>query len=613
MIDFALFLVFILVFLRLTALIFSVQAFFPSDTPALLKIGLSLVISMIISPLMDQSTVSNITNLMLLVPLGFKEIAVGLSMGFVINLIFSIAQMAGQMMDFSIGFSMMTLFDPIASENLSVMGRVLYWLSLMVFMLVDGHLVVVKALIDSFKLVTIGSFTFLPQHSTYMLHVIFEFFVIGLKIAIPIILILLITEIVLGLVSRVMPQLNAMILGMPIKLLVGLSAFGVLTPMIMKVIVTNFGRLDDIFSQYFNILPFLIMFVASDSGEKTEEATPKKKKDAKDKGQVVKSKELTSAVVLVCITIVIVAISNFAVDRLKETLILYLQYYPNFVLNNESFKGILINSIIRILMIFLPIALPIMVIGVVANVAQTGKVLTTEPLKPKLEKLNPLSGFKRMFSMKALVDLIKNLIIVSIVGYVGYGFIKDNYYSIINYSNFKVDAIIIEVSSLIINIFSKVSMVLITIGIVDYVYQRFQFNKDLKMTKQEVKEEFKQQEGDPQIKSKIRQKQRDMAMKRMMQSVPDATVVITNPTHIAIAIKYDEHSGKAPIVVAKGSDNIAIKIKEVAIENKVPIIENKPLARLMFSKVEIDEEVPYDMYQAVAEILVLVMKISKTK
>ncbi|MPM84367.1 Flagellar biosynthetic protein FlhB [bioreactor metagenome] len=263
------------------------------------------------------------------------------------------------------------------------------------------------------------------------------------------------------------------------------------------------------------------------------------------------------------------------------------------------------------MMVFLPIALPIMIIGVVANVAQTGKVLTAEPLKPKLEKINPISGFKRMFSMKALVDLIKNLIIVSIVGYVGYSFVKDNYYSIINYSSFKVDAIIIEVSGLIINIFSKVSMVLIAIGIIDYVYQRFQFNKDLKMTKQEVKEEFKQQEGDPQIKSKIRQKQRDMAMKRMMHAVPDATVVITNPTHIAIAVKYDEKSGKAPIVVAKGSDNIAIKIKEIAMENKVPIIENKPLARLMFSKVELDEEVPYDMYQAVAEILVLVMNLKK--
>ncbi|WP_291572722.1 fused FliR family export protein/FlhB family type III secretion system protein [Clostridium sp. UBA4548] len=613
MIDLTLFVVFFMVFLRFTSLIFSVQAFFPSDTPALLKIGLSMVISIVITPFLDSSSVVSINSMMGIIPIAFKEIIVGLSMGFVINLIFSMAQMAGQMMDFSIGFSMMTLFDPIASENLSVMGRLLYWISLIVFILVDGHLIVIKALIDSFNVVALGSFTFLTQHSTYMIHLIFEFFIIGVKIAIPIILILLITEIVLGLVSRVMPQLNVMIMGMPIKLLVGLSAFGLLIPMIMKVVVTNIGRLDHIFTQYFNILPFLVMFVASDSGEKTEEATPKKKKDAKEKGQVIKSKELTSAIVLLTTTIVILIVSEFAVNKLKETIILYLHYYPNFVLNNQSFKGILINSFIRIMMIFLPIAIPIMIIGVVANVAQTGKVLTTETLKPKLEKINPISGFKRMFSIKALVDLIKNIIIVTIVGYVGYGFVKDNYYSIINYNNFKVDVIVTEVSKLIISIFSKVSMVLIAIGVMDYVYQRYQYNKDLKMTKQEVKEEFKQQEGDPLVKSKIRQKQRDMAMRRMMQSIPDATVVITNPTHIAIALKYEENSGKAPIVVAKGSDNIAVKIKEIAIENKVPIIENKPLARLMFSKVELDEEVPYDMYQAVAEILVLVVKASSKK
>ncbi|MEG0772964.1 fused FliR family export protein/FlhB family type III secretion system protein [Clostridium sp.] len=613
MINLALFIGFLMIFIRITSLIFSVQAFFPSDTPVLLKIGFSMVISMIIAPLVDLNAVGEISGILQLVPLMFKEVIVGLSMGFIINLIFGIVQMAGQLMDFSIGFSMMTLFDPIASENLSVMGRVLYWLCLMVFLLVDGHLLVIKSLIDSFKVIAIGSFTFLPEHATYMIHVIFQLFVIGIKIAIPIILILLITEFVLGLVSRVMPQLNAMILGMPIKLLVGLSAFGVVLPMIMKVIVANFGRLDDFFIQYFNILPFLVMFVASDSGEKTEDATPKKKRDAKEKGQVVKSKELTSSITLVATTLILIVVGGFAIDKLKETLILFLHYYPNFVLNNQSFKGILINSFIRIMMIFLPIAIPIMIIGIIANVAQTGKVLTTETLKPKLEKINPISGFKRMFSMKAFVDLIKNLLIVSIVGYVGYDFIKDNYYSMTNYSNFKIDAIIIELSSLIINIFSKVSLVLIAIGIIDYVYQRYQFNKDLKMSKQEIKEEYKQQEGDPQIKSKIRQKQRDMAMKRMMQSVPDATVVITNPTHIAVAIKYDEANGKAPMVVAKGSDNIAVKIKEIAIENKVPIIENKPLARLMFSNVEIDEEVPYEMYQAIAEILVLVLKASSKR
>ena len=164
--------------------------------------------------------------------------------------------------------------------------------------------------------------------------------------------------------------------------------------------------------------------------------------------------------------------------------------------------------------------------------------------------------------------------------------------------------------SLIVSIFFKITIVMITIALADYIYQRYQFNKDLRMTKQEIKEEYKQSEGDPQIKGKIRQKQKEMAMRRMMQEVPKATVVVTNPTHISVAIKYEEGKN-APIVVAKGADNVALRIKELAKENDVPIIENKPLARLMYKEVELDEEVPVEMYQAVAEILALVYKLEK--
>jgi flagellar biosynthetic protein FliR/FlhB len=154
---------------------------------------------------------------------------------------------------------------------------------------------------------------------------------------------------------------------------------------------------------------------------------------------------------------------------------------------------------------------------------------------------------------------------------------------------------------------------MIVIALADYLYQRYQYNKELKMSKQEVKEEFKQQEGDPQIKSKIRQKQREMASRRMMQAVPDATVVVTNPTHIACALRYEDGKDDDPVLIAKGADNIAIKIKEIAKENDVPIIENKPLARLMYAQLELDSEVPAEMYQAVAEVLAIVYKMKKKK
>lgn len=213
-----------------------------------------------------------------------------------------------------------------------------------------------------------------------------------------------------------------------------------------------------------------------------------------------------------------------------------------------------------------------------------------------------------MFSKRSAVDLVKNITVVAIVGILGYTYVKSNYSKILQISNLYLPTVGKEIQSLILGIFLEITIVLIILAAIDYFIQ-FRFHqKDLRMSKQEIKEEFKQMEGDPQIKGKIKQKQREMATRRMMQSVADATVVITNPTHIAIALKYDESKGEAPVVVAKGGDHIAIKIKELAKENNVPIMENKPLARLMFDQVEIDQQIPGDMYQAVAEILAMVYK-----
>ncbi|EET88831.1 type III secretion exporter [Clostridium carboxidivorans P7] len=281
-------------------------------------------------------------------------------------------------------------------------------------------------------------------------------------------------------------------------------------------------------------------------------------------------------------------------------------------LSYDSVQKIAFIVVWRIGIIFLPVVLPIMFMGVLANFLQTGALITSEPLKPDFSKLNPINGFKRIFSMRTVMELFKDLAMVSIVGFVGYKFVKDNYEYILTLGSLNAQAVAAAVSKLTINIFFRITILMIIIALIDYVYQRFQFNKDLKMSKQEVKEEYKQDEGDPQIKSKIKQKQREMATRRMMQEVPKATVVVTNPTHIAVALKYQEGLN-APVVAAKGADRVALKIKEIAKENDVPIIENKPLARLMYSEVELDEEIPMDMYEAVAEILALVYKIKERK
>ena len=298
-------------------------------------------------------------------------------------------------------------------------------------------------------------------------------------------------------------------------------------------------------------------------------------------------------------------------SNLKGVVILFLNNYLNFTLTEYTFKTVLLVSLMKFGILILPIVVPIMIMGIVASLMQSGFIFTGEPLKPDLKKLNPISGFKKMFSMRSVVDLIKNLAIVTIISIIAYKFVKANYMDIMTYGSLKIEAVLAAFGSLVIDIFFKIALFMLIVSIIDFSYQKYKHNKELKMSMQEIKEEYKQQEGDPQIKSKIRQKQREMASGRMMQDVPDATVVITNPTHLAIAIKYEQGGDGAPIVVAMGADNVAVKIKEIASENDIPIIENKPLARLIYKELEIGSEIPADMYQAVAEILALVYKLKK--
>lgn len=310
---------------------------------------------------------------------------------------------------------------------------------------------------------------------------------------------------------------------------------------------------------------------------------------------------------LLASTLVIAVLGGYVGTSLGSTMVAFLNDYINTSLNYSSVNKIMFITIWRIAIVFLPIAVPILAIGVLANMVQTRGLITFETLKPDFSKLNPISGFKRMFSARSVMELLKDTAIVSIVGYVGYKFIKDNYMYILNLGQLDSRAVAKAIGSLAVGIFFRITLIMLIIAILDYMFQRYQYNKDLRMSKQEIKEEFKQDEGDPQIKGKRRQKQRELAMRRMMQEVPKATVVVTNPTHVAVALKYEDGQN-APVLVAKGLDAVALKIKEIAKDNDVPIIENRPLARLIYKEVEIDMEIPAEMYQAVAEILALVYK-----
>lgn len=602
----------ILVFLRTIAFFTAINILYPKETPRMFKISFALFLSIVTSQTMDLQSISQIDNKGTLLLYGISETLTGLMLGYVTNICFESIKFAGSLIDQQLGLSMANIYDPSTQTQSTLISNIMYWMSIVIFLNLNGHHILINGIRYSFEAIPIGQ-PIISHDIGYILDIFIYCITTGFKIAVPIVLALIIVEFIMGLVSRSVPQLNVMIVGMPIKILVGLAFFMIALPFMIKEIIELINNIPNIYEGTFGAAPLFYMLSTDD---KTEEATPKKKKDARKKGNVPKSKEVSGAITLVGFTLLIGVLSPYLVDNFKAILINYLNLDFNMNINYMKLQGLTIQSLIFFFKLFLPIGAIFLFLGLISNIAQTGFLFTGEGLKPSLSKLNPLKGLKNMFSIKSMGNLIKNILVIIVLGFMGYGFIKDNYIDILKLSNVYVPTLIYTVKDILYSILSKISIALVFIALLDYLYQRYTHKKDLKMTKQEIKEEFKQMEGDPQIKGKIKQKQRQLATQRMMQKVPDATVIVTNPTHISIAIKYEQGKSKAPMVVAKGADYVAFKIREIAKENDIPIIENKPLARLIFKKVEIDQEIPEEMYQAVAEILVAIYKIKnryKTK
>lgn len=349
------------------------------------------------------------------------------------------------------------------------------------------------------------------------------------------------------------------------------------------------------------------------SGEKTEEATPKKKSDAREKGQVFQSKEINTAIVLIALFYALKTFGHYMLNYLLGfTTTMYGHYlFDEGVFTTEGIKLMFYKIVITTAMIVVPITTVALITGLILSYAQVGFLFTTKTLEFKLSKLNPVEGFKKLFSKKSLVELLKSLVKIFVVGYVIYSYALAQIVTIINLPDVNVGGIVAYLGKAVVSIALRAGGVLFVMAVFDYMYQRWSHNKELKMSKQEVKEEHKQSDGDPQIKSKIKQKQREMAMSRMMADVPQADVIITNPTHFAVAIKYDREISDAPYVLAKGQDLVAQNIKKIANENDVVIVENKVLARTLYSNVEIGYAIPEDLYQAVAEVLAYVYGLNK--
>lgn len=365
-------------------------------------------------------------------------------------------------------------------------------------------------------------------------------------------------------------------------------------------------------SEYF--LKYDLQFFAKEGegGEKTEPATDKKLKEAREEGKVAKSQELTFSFSLIVLFLVL----KFFVSYLGEKMIgLIKTVYSgmaefvdinNSGLTSHATSAYFVNIIIQFFLIVLPFFIFGVIITVLINIVQVGWKVSNKMLQPKFDKINPINGFKRIFSSQSVFELVKSIVKIGLIALIAYFSIKGHANELFILYEIPLNQAIALVGTIIIDTGLRISLVYLIVGIADFVYQKHKFNEDMKMTKQEVKDEYKNTEGDPQIKGRQRARMREASQRRMMQDVPKADVVITNPTHIAVALKYDAEVSKAPVVLAKGEELIAKKIKDVAKENNISIVENKPLARMLYSNVDIGEEIPAELYQSVAEVLAAV-------
>lgn len=344
------------------------------------------------------------------------------------------------------------------------------------------------------------------------------------------------------------------------------------------------------------------------SQEKTEKATPKKMQEARKKGQVPRSPDLPGSILLLAVFMGFSMFGGYFKDRI---ITLFGNIFENWLLleiTSANVRTLLLDIVFAMFMILWPIFAIAVIVDIVGNVIQFGFLMTGEPFKMKLSKLSPINGFKQMFSMKTVAQFFKSILKLTIVGIFVYITLKNEWPHLVLLSNLPVEGMFSYVGGVTLKLGLQIGAVLIVLSFADYMYMRYEHNKSLRMSKQDIKDEFKKTEGDPIIKGRIREKQRRMALQRMMQEIPKADVVITNPTHFAIALKYDASKMDAPTVIAKGMDHVALRIKEIAKENGVITMENRPLARALYERAEIGHTIPADLFQAVAEILAHVYK-----
>ena len=347
------------------------------------------------------------------------------------------------------------------------------------------------------------------------------------------------------------------------------------------------------------------------AGEKTEQATPRRREEVRKKGQVAKSVDLNSSIVLLAAMLSLYFLMPSLMGMLVKTTRLYLENSTSMTVDAEMIPALMIKIVLQVSAFFVPFMLIIFSAALVSNVAQVGFNLSGYPLVPRFEKLSPIAGFKRMFSARSFAELLKSLFKVGLVSGIAYFTIRAEFDKLLSLMNVDVWGAWVFFGKVCFTLGMRVAIAFLALGLIDYGFQRYQFEQDIKMTKEEVRQEMKDFEGDPQIRARIKRVRREMAISRMRTEVPKAHVVVTNPTSLAVALRYEAENMNAPSVVAKGARLMADRIREVAAANNVPIVENPPLAQMLHKSVEIGAPIPERLYRAVAEVLAYVYQIDR--
>lgn len=337
-------------------------------------------------------------------------------------------------------------------------------------------------------------------------------------------------------------------------------------------------------------------------GEKTEAPSNKRRQDFRKKGQVVQSKEVQTAALFTLVLLFWIFYLPQFWDKITILLFSLWQSSGQFEITPASTMNLASFILEQLAYLMAPLFVLVLLIAVFSSIFQFGWLLTSKPLIPDFSKMNPISGMARFFSKKSMLEVVKSLLKVILIAYIGYSTVLNNFEEALILVDVSIVSTISFLGRVALIVFAKICALLIFLAFLDFLFLKWEMEEKMKMTKQETKEEYKESEGDPHVKAQIRQIQQEMAKKRMMADVPKADVVVTNPTHLSVAVKYDSENMDAPVIVAKGADFIAMRIREVARENDIPIIENPPVARLLH-KLEIGEHIPEDLFKAVAEIL----------